>query len=64
MYVFHLELRKKKEKAINESNYEQIFTYCKDLGDEYLKQEEYEEALVEYKVLVNFIYDTFKVIVL
>ncbi|KAK7590065.1 hypothetical protein V9T40_001678 [Parthenolecanium corni] len=42
-------LIRKKEKAIQEKNYEQIYHYCKELADIYLGEENYDLALEEYK---------------
>lgn len=46
-----VELRRKKEKAIMEKNYEQLYHYCKEVGDIYLREENNESALREYKVM-------------
>lgn len=42
-------LRRKKEKAITEKNYEQLYHYCKEVADIYLREENNESALREYK---------------
>lgn len=41
---------RKKEKAVQEKNHEQIYNYCKELADVHNSGENYELALAEYKV--------------
>ncbi|XP_046686378.1 tonsoku-like protein [Homalodisca vitripennis] len=41
--------RKKKEKAINEGNLDELFLACSELAELYTSKEEFENALEEYK---------------
>lgn len=44
-----LELQKKKRKAAEEKNTSQLAIACKNLGDYYVQQSDYNKALREYK---------------
>lgn len=41
--------QKKKEKALLEDNFENLYYACKELADIYVNQEDYQQALVEYE---------------
>lgn len=52
-----LELKKLKKKAQNENNTNFLISACTDLADLYLKQDNYDFAIEEYKIIAE-VYET------